>query len=134
MKKKIENNKNATKNSCIEKKVKKLKNAKMRVVEKKVEDRGKTVKNYKKKVEERKNACSDRKEKLKSMVKEIVKSVKSVVKEIVKSVKSVVKVRSIEKACSEKSVKKKVTLIYTFRYLVLYIIIVKYNKLIAFIN
>jgi hypothetical protein len=48
-KKKIENNKNATKNSCIEKKVKKLKNARTRVVEKKVEDRGKTVKNYKKK-------------------------------------------------------------------------------------
>jgi len=48
----------------------------------------------------------------------------------------VVKVRSVElKACSGKnlkSVKKKVTLIYTFRYLVLYIIIVKflikYNK------
>ena len=95
-KKKIENNKNATKNSCIEKKVKKLKNARTRVVEKKVEDRGKTVKNYKKKVEERKNACSGRKEKLKSMVKEIVKSVKSVVK-----------VRSVEKACSGKKLKKR---------------------------
>ena len=49
MKKKFKNNKNVTKNSCIEKKVKKLKNARTRVVEKKVEDRGKTVKNYKKK-------------------------------------------------------------------------------------
>ena len=90
----------------------------------------KQLKIIKKKVEERKN-----------VVKEIVKSVKSVVKEIVKSVKSVVKVRSVEKACSGKNLKKrkeKVTLIYTFRYLVLYIIIVKflikYNKLIAFIN
>ena len=61
MKKKFKNNKNATKNSCIEKKVKKLKNARTRVVEKKVENRRKTVKNYRKesqKVEERKNACS----------------------------------------------------------------------------
>ena len=49
MKKKFENNKNATKNSCIEKKVKKLKNARTRVVEKKVENRRKTVKNYRKK-------------------------------------------------------------------------------------
>ena len=37
-KKKFKNNKNATKNSCIEKKVKKLKNARTRVVGKKVEN------------------------------------------------------------------------------------------------
>ena len=48
-KKKFKNNKNATKNSCIEKKVKKLKNARTHVVEKKVENRRKTVKNYRKK-------------------------------------------------------------------------------------
>ena len=50
MKKKFKNNKNTTKNSCIEKKVKKLKNARTRVVEKKVENRRKTVKNYRKKL------------------------------------------------------------------------------------
>ena len=39
MKKKFKTNKNATKNSCIEKKVKKLKNARTHVVEKKVEEK-----------------------------------------------------------------------------------------------
>ena len=78
------------------------------------------------------------------MVKEIVKSVKSVVKEIVKSVKSVVKVRSVEKACSGKNLKKRKEKSYLYIYfsllsvIYLYIIIVKflikYNKLIAFIN
>src|ERR1044071_5509298 len=118
MKKKFENNKNTTKNSCIEKKVKKLKNARTRVVEKKVEDRGKTDKNYKKKVEECKNAYSGRKEKL-----------KSVVKEIVKSVKSVVKVRSVKKACSGKNLKKHKEKSYPYIYFSLLSVIYHNSKI-----
>ena len=49
MKKKFKNNKNATKNSCIEKKVKKLKNARTRVVEKKLKIEEKQLKIIEKK-------------------------------------------------------------------------------------
>ena len=101
----------------------------MRVVEKKVEDRGKTVKNYKKKKLKNARTRSGRKEKLKSVVKEIVKSVKSVVKEIVKSVKSVVKVRSVEKACSGKNLKKRIEKSYPYIYFSLLSVIYHNSKI-----
>jgi hypothetical protein len=76
----------------------------------------KQLKIIKKKVEERKN-----------VVKEIVKSVKSVVKEIVKSVKSVVKVRSVEKACSGKNLKKRIEKSYPYIYFSL-LSVIYHNK------